>query len=102
MADYAFVLKNVLVVSLAMNMCLIWKISYYDEVETLTSKGIMQHNNKVHVVHSDKNNCLNGDQINKQRAVEGGPHAHVSNVFATTTTSSPNHEEEGVVINLDQ
>lgn len=37
MADLVFFLKNVLVVSLAMNMGLIWKISYDDE-QTLASK----------------------------------------------------------------
>ncbi|KAK1433841.1 hypothetical protein QVD17_10759 [Tagetes erecta] len=37
MADYVFFLKNVLMVSLAMNMGLIWKISYDDEDNITTS-----------------------------------------------------------------
>ncbi|XP_076939496.1 tryptophan aminotransferase-related protein 2-like [Bidens hawaiensis] len=43
MAGYVFFLKHVLVVSLAMNMGLIWKISYEDDETLASSWGSMLH-----------------------------------------------------------
>ncbi|XP_071711995.1 tryptophan aminotransferase-related protein 2-like [Rutidosis leptorrhynchoides] len=107
MADYVFLLKNILVVSLAVNMCLILKISYYfdDDVETLTSKRGSHMNHELYL-NGDKNNCFNGvNQKNNRRAEVD---AHVSKTTTTkvlpkTTSSSPAAPDdgEGVVINLD-
>lgn len=99
MADFMFVLKNFLVVSLAMNMCLIWKISYDDE-ETLASKwsswGNLQQ--KLHFHGS----CFNGE-TNNGRLED----AHVSKrtqILPTTSSGAATVVPDGgesVVINLD-
>ncbi|KAK9054541.1 hypothetical protein SSX86_025619 [Deinandra increscens subsp. villosa] len=97
MADFAtFVLKNVLVVSLAVNMCLIWKISFEDEQTLAFSwENIRQ---KLHF-HGC---CSNGEESNGI-----GKDAHVSTatqILATTSSGAApfvTDGGEGVVINLD-
>ncbi|XP_076930311.1 tryptophan aminotransferase-related protein 2-like [Bidens hawaiensis] len=81
MVDYMFSLKNVLVISLAMNMGLIWKMNFDDE-ETLASKW----SNKFHFHGSGFN--FNGEKKNNKDAQK---------ILAT----NPEDEEGVVIINLD-
>lgn len=83
MVNFVFLLKNVLVVSLAMNMGLIWKISYYDDEQTLGFKKLC---------------CFNGVKKKKDDA-------HVSTrmgIVETTTSGDVADGGERLVINLDQ
>jgi len=91
MADYMFFLKNVLMVSLAMNMGLIWKISYYDDEENLTSRwGNIQQKLQFHGVY------FNAQKSNRIIEQQQDDEAHVSK--RTQMLASL----ETVVINFDQ
>ncbi|XP_071731711.1 tryptophan aminotransferase-related protein 2-like [Rutidosis leptorrhynchoides] len=104
MADYVLLLKNVLVVSLAVNMCLIWRLSFYGDVETLKSKWSStwedDMNHKFHL-HSEKNNCVHGVEQKSNKRAEGA--AHISTVIPKTTSSDAAALDGGeeIVINLD-
>ncbi|CAI9280425.1 unnamed protein product [Lactuca saligna] len=100
MADFMFVLKNFLVVSLAMNMCLIWKINYDDE-ETLSSKwsswGNLQQKFHFH------GSCFNGEK-NNGRVEEAQVSSKKTEILATTSYVASTVVPDGgesVVINLD-
>lgn len=91
MADFVFFLKNVLVVSLAMNMGLIWKIRYNDDEESLTASsrwGNIQQKLHFHGVY------FYGENSNRIKDDE----AHVSKT--TQMLAIPDGLE--TVINLDQ
>ncbi|KAI3726982.1 hypothetical protein L1987_66789 [Smallanthus sonchifolius] len=79
-------LKNVLVVSLAMNMGLIWKISLDDE-QALTSKWSIHQN--LHF-YAHKNNLIQQEE-----------EARVSKRAPTTSSGAATDGLESVVINLD-
>ncbi|KAI3785795.1 hypothetical protein L1987_44920 [Smallanthus sonchifolius] len=89
MANVLF-LTNVLVVSLAMNMGLIWKISYDDE-QTLTSKWSIHQN--LHF-HGYKNNII---QVEEEEA-RVSKRAHI---LPTTSSGAATDGWESLVINLD-
>ncbi|KAD4889023.1 hypothetical protein R6Q59_034085 [Mikania micrantha] len=98
MADFVFLLKNVLVVSLAMNMGLIWKISYDDD-ETPTFKwgGLQQ---KLHI----HGYSFNGDKENIVEDEEEEAHVSKRSKLQATTSSrlAPDvWEIQSLVINLD-
>lgn len=99
MADFVFFLKNVLVLSLAMNIGLIWKISYNDE-ETLSSKwsswGNLQQKFRFHAFgcNGEKNNRREEEaQISKNTEV-------LSTASSAAAPEIPDGGES-VVINLD-
>ncbi|KAJ0441206.1 putative transaminase [Helianthus annuus] len=82
MGDFVFNLKHVLVVSLAMNMCLIWKISYDEETVA----------NKWSSWEQKLGLCFNGEK-----------HKDHDTILATTSSAAaaPFVRENTAVINLD-
>ncbi|KAJ9568373.1 hypothetical protein OSB04_004339 [Centaurea solstitialis] len=96
MADFGFFLKNILVVSLAMNIGFIWKISYEQNPLSSSSWG-----NLPQKLHFYTFGC-NGEKNNRKEEEE--EEAHVSKntgVLVSTTTSEIPDGGESVVINLD-
>ncbi|KAK9066463.1 hypothetical protein SSX86_013785 [Deinandra increscens subsp. villosa] len=95
MADLGFFLKNVLVVSLAMNLGLIWKISH-DGEKTLTSKwkwGDMLHFHGC---------CFNDQKNNRVEEEELLVSKRTEEILETTSSPAAAPEDwESVVINLD-
>ncbi|KAJ0709211.1 putative transaminase [Helianthus annuus] len=97
MADYyVLFLKNVLVVSLAMNMGLIWRMRYEDEENLTPSWGNMLH------LHGSGLYAQKNSRIQEEEEEEEEAHASKKTHILTTTLSSAAPDGlESVVINLD-
>ena len=98
MVDFVFFLKNVLVVSLAMNLCLIWRLRYYNEENITFSWGNIQQ--KLNTFNTAGKNNTQREEVDvaqvSKRTIE------VLKTTSSTTANDPDGGERNLVINLDQ
>ncbi|GKA23033.1 tryptophan aminotransferase-related protein 2 [Tanacetum coccineum] len=97
MVDFVFFIKHVLVVSLAMNLCLIWRLSYPNEENITFSWGNIQQ--KINNFNSAGKNNTRGVEVDvaqvSKRTIE------VLKTTSCATANVPDGGETNLVINLD-
>ncbi|GJW30416.1 probable xyloglucan endotransglucosylase/hydrolase protein 28 [Tanacetum coccineum] len=98
MVDFVLFIKHVLVVSLAMNLCLIWRLNYPNEENITFSWGNIQQ--KINNFNSAGKNNTRGVEVDvaqvSKRTIE------VLKTTSSATANVPDGGETNLVINLDQ